>query len=68
MKNEGWTLGDLAGELWARGIDIDDVSFEEIEGVLWAPRSELAANCIANGTGYEPPRHTEGCECSECAS
>lgn len=25
MKNEGWTIGELAGELMARGIDIDDV-------------------------------------------
>lgn len=29
MKNEGWTYGDLAGELWARGIDIEEAYIDE---------------------------------------
>jgi hypothetical protein len=67
MSDPGWTLDDLAGEIWARGIDIDDVSDAEIQGVLRALRPETAAECVANGTSYEPPReHPEGCECSRC--
>lgn len=26
MKNEGWSYGDLAGELMERGIDIEDIN------------------------------------------
>jgi hypothetical protein len=29
MSDQGWTYGDLAGELYARGIDPDEVSTEE---------------------------------------
>lgn len=29
MKNEGWSYGDLAGELWARGIDIEEAYLDE---------------------------------------
>lgn len=49
MKNEGWTWADLAGELWARGIDPDGV---DISGVLNAPEPEIAADCLANGRDY----------------
>lgn len=46
MYNEGWTLGDLAGELWARGIDINDISSCDIERVLNYERPEIAAEHI----------------------
>lgn len=29
MKNEGWSYGDLAGELWAKGIDIEEAYLDE---------------------------------------
>ena len=29
MKNEGWTWGDLMGELWARGIDPDEIALTD---------------------------------------
>jgi hypothetical protein len=42
MKDEGWTLSDLAGELWARGLDIEDVTIF-IDRVLDCPTAERAA-------------------------
>jgi hypothetical protein len=66
MRNEGWTLGDLAGELMARGIDMDDVSDEMIGRVLSAPRPELAARAISRGEAHDPTQHREGCECLRC--
>jgi hypothetical protein len=47
MNNEGWTLGDLAGELMVRGINIDDVSSEVIAKRLHQKRPEEAAGEIA---------------------
>ena len=44
---DGWTLGDLAGELMVRGIDIQDLNSESIESVLWEPTPEQAAERIA---------------------
>jgi len=49
MSDPGWTWGDLAGELYARGIDPDEVSDEEIARVLHHPRPELAADEIEKG-------------------
>ena len=46
MSDPGWTWGDLAGELYARGIDIDDVSDDEIQTVLHRARPEQAADDI----------------------
>ncbi|MFA5557844.1 MAG: hypothetical protein WDA59_00065 [Methanofastidiosum sp.] len=46
MKNEGWTLSDLMGELMVRGIDIDNVSDYEIQRVLDYSRPEWAADEI----------------------
>lgn len=46
IYDEGWTLGDLAGELWARGIDIDNVPDDEIQRYLNEPRPELVAREI----------------------
>lgn len=46
MRDEGWTIGDLAGELWERGIDIDDVSDAEIYRQLDEHRPESAARNI----------------------
>lgn len=43
MKNEGWSYGDLAGELMERGIDIDDV---DISPYLNFPTAEIAAQEI----------------------
>ncbi len=50
MRDPGWTLGDLAGELRARGIEIDNVPDEEIRRLLGDPRPELAAEHIEEGT------------------
>jgi len=47
MKNEGWTLGDLAGELWARGIDIEDILDRYTSEALDYPTAERAASEIA---------------------
>ena len=44
MNNPGWTWGDLAGELWARGIDPDEVSADQVESVLYHSRPEQAAD------------------------
>jgi len=46
MKSEGWTLRELEGELWARGIDIRDVRPQQIERVMNHPRPETAAREI----------------------
>lgn len=47
MKDEGWTLSDLAGELMARGIDIEDVSDTEISRVIDYTSPERAADAIS---------------------
>ena len=59
--DQGWTWGDLAGELWAMGIDPDTVEPSQIHDVLYAPRPEIAANCIYRGVPYDPPmpRHED---------
>ena len=44
---EGWTWADLAGELWARGIDPDEVSSRELDRALDDPTPELAAERLA---------------------
>jgi hypothetical protein len=49
MKHDGWTWGDLAGELMARGIDPDSVADHEIEQVLDCPTPERAAANISDG-------------------
>ena len=46
MKDEGWTYGDLAGELMCRGIDIDDVCLNE--SILSNETPERAAREIEN--------------------
>lgn len=46
IYSEGWTLSDLAGELWERGIDINDVSDGEIQRHLDEPTPERAAQEI----------------------
>lgn len=45
-RDDGWTLGDLAGELASRGIDIDDVPDDEIQRYLNEPRPENVARNI----------------------
>ena len=52
MRNEGWTLADLAGELHARGVDIDDVSDAEIWRVIERQGPEQAADDIAHERGW----------------
>lgn len=60
MSDPGWTWGDLAGELWARGIDPDSVSSSDLWTLIDAPRPEIAADCYANGETYaERRRRTE---------
>jgi hypothetical protein len=44
MKDYGWSYGDLAGELWARGIDIEDVELSE--SILNERTAERAAERI----------------------
>lgn len=44
MKNEGWSWGDLVGELYTRGVDIDDVSDDQFTQVLSVSRVEDAAD------------------------
>jgi hypothetical protein len=51
MKNEGWTWGDLVGELYARGIDPDEVGDHEIQTVLGCHTPEQAAARIAATAG-----------------
>ncbi len=46
-SNDGWTLNDLAGELSARGIDIDDVSDDAIQRAISCEKPEQAAERIA---------------------
>jgi len=43
MKYQGWTLSDLAGELAARGIDMEQIEQWQIEAVLNCPTPEEAA-------------------------
>jgi len=54
MRNEGWTFGDLAGELWSRGIDINDVDPFTVYDSCLIRTPERAANYIE--------RHFEGRE------
>jgi hypothetical protein len=51
VRNEGWTLADLAGELLARGIDINDVPDGQISRTLECPEPELPAKQIVDGGG-----------------
>ena len=53
MKNEGWSWGDLMGELMERGIDPDDVSEGELSRGLDCPRPETAAETIARDRAGE---------------
>ena len=46
---QGWTLGDLEGELWARGLNIDHVPQTWIESALNYRHPEDAADFIARG-------------------
>ena len=46
LFDDGWTLSDLAGELAARGIDIEDVPSGEIEKFIYLNRPEDAAKNI----------------------
>jgi len=47
MKDPGWTLSDLDGELAAQGIDLDDLSYQDLHDVLYCPTPEKAAEEIA---------------------
>jgi len=46
MKDQGWTLNDLAGELSVRGIDIEQLEQWQIEDVLHCQSSDEAAKEI----------------------
>lgn len=52
MKNDGWTWSELAGELWARGMDADEITSSEIARVLHHQSPECAAADLA---GEWPP-------------
>ncbi len=53
MKDPGWTLSDLEGELRARGIDINDVP--DIAGALNEPTPDRAAERIDAELREDPP-------------
>jgi len=46
LFNQGWTLSDLAGELFVRGIDIEQLEAWQIEEVLKYKTPERAAQEI----------------------
>lgn len=46
MADYGWTYSDLAGELWARGVEADDFTDTEIGRVLDARTPEMAADTL----------------------
>jgi hypothetical protein len=48
MNEWDWTISDLAGELLARGIDINDVPDALIEQTLWVSNPSKAAKEIAD--------------------
>ena len=51
VQQEGWTYGDLAGELYARGIDIDDVPTASILKAKECATSAQAAQQIEGEGG-----------------
>ena len=53
MKNEGWTMGELAGELMARGIDIEDVEPRCIGRNLNHATPNRAARAIERGYEHD---------------
>ena len=56
MKNEGWSYGDLAGELMERGIDIDCVNVGEY---LDYHKPERAADAIEQAMTPPPTERRE---------
>ncbi len=46
MRDEGWTWGDLCGELISMGIDPDEVTGNEVNAVINAHSAERAARHI----------------------
>ena len=54
MRDEGWTWSDLAGELMERGIDPDDVGYEEIAGLLNHQQPEQAADALLHRREAKP--------------
>ena len=53
MKNEGWTMSELAGELMARGLDIDDVDPRSIGRNLNHATPDRAARAIERGYEHD---------------
>jgi hypothetical protein len=47
MRDEGWTLKDLEGELWARGVNLDQVPDAYLQSSLSYRHPEEAADFIA---------------------
>lgn len=56
MKNEGWSWGDLAGELMVRGIDPDDVDNDSIMESLNRHTPEQAAQQIERDYNRVPQK------------
>jgi hypothetical protein len=52
MKDEGWTLGDLDGELWARGLTLDDVADLDLSRVTQCSTPEQAAAYLESRAGF----------------
>ena len=51
MKDEGWTLSDLDGELRARGCTLDDIT--SLEPILECPHASAAADTMVKMTEGE---------------
>ena len=49
MKDEGWTIEDLQGELLSRGVSFDDIMFIDIYKQLNYDTVEEAARNILEG-------------------
>jgi len=49
MKDEGWTIEDLQGELLSRGVSFDDIMFMDIYKQLNCDTVEEAARNILEG-------------------
>lgn len=46
MIDDGYTWDDIAGELWARGIDTDALSSEAVCRAIREPTPEMCARQI----------------------
>lgn len=43
MRDEGWTLQDLGGELFERGLSLDDIMYDDLLQAINFETAEKAA-------------------------